>query len=292
MNTIKIALVQHSSPVGSTKENLDTTVILAQQAHKAGVKLVCFPELNITGHAGHPDMVNDAEEVPGGASCERLIKLARELDMYICAGIAEKEKGIHYNTMFIAGPHGYVGKQRKVHLSRDEYFYFRAGTNMPLFDLSFSKVGIIICYDNEVPEVSRCLAVKGAEFVLCPHAARFGDWPDNLREREKAVEDQKSHWKLVHSCRAYDNGFFVALCNTAGRSAETIEGVESNHAGGCMVFDPDGSLIAESKNTDITDEMVTAELDIQKVAGRRKKPCFNLQTRKPEVFTVLTEPTG
>jgi len=194
--------------------------------------------------------------------------------------------------MFIAGPQGYVGKQRKVHLSRDEYFYFRTGTNMPLFDLSFAKVGIIICYDNEVPEVSRCLAVKGAELVLCPHAARFGDWQDNVGEREKAVKDQKSHWKLVHSCRAYDNGFFIALCNTAGKSAENIEGVESNHAGGCIVFDPDGMLIAESKSTDIVHEIVTAELNMQKVADRRKEPCFNLQTRKPEVFTVLTEPTG
>ena len=291
METFILALVQHGSPVGSTEKNLDVTVFRARKAKEAGASLVCFPELNITGHAGHADMVRDAEEVPGGPSCERLIKLAQELDMYICAGIAESERGIHYNTMFLTGPSGYIGKQRKVHLSRDEYFYFRAGTKMPLFDLPFARVGIIICYDNEVPEVSRCFAVQGAELVLCPHAARFGEWSDDVKKRENAVKEQKSHWKLVHSCRAYDNGFFAALCNTAGRSAESIEGIEANHAGVCMVFDPDGKLIAESKSTDISDEMVVITIDLNKVTDRRREACFNLQTRKPEVFTVLTEPT-
>ena len=106
METFILALVQHDSPVGITDKNLDTTILWAHKARKAGASLVCFPELNITGHAGHADLVRDAEEVPGGSSCKRLIKLAEELDMYICAGIAEHERGIHYNTMFIVGPQG------------------------------------------------------------------------------------------------------------------------------------------------------------------------------------------
>ena len=102
----------------------------------------------------------------------RLERVAAEEKICICAGIAEDDRGIHYNTQFIVGPEGYVGKQRKVHPSQDEYFYFRGGTELPVFDLPFARVGIVICYDNLLPEVPRCLAVAGAELLLSPHAAR------------------------------------------------------------------------------------------------------------------------
>ena len=291
MESFTIALIQQDSPVGKKDSNIEQTIIWSEKAKAVGASIACFPELNITGHAGHPLMVGEAEDVPDGPSCTKLVELSGELDMYICAGLAECDKGIHYNTYFIAGPEGYIGKQRKVHLSRDEYFYFRAGTKLPVFDLSFVRTGIAICYDNEVPEISRCFAVNGAELLLCPHAARFGSWPNGVYGREKAVREQKDHWRLVHSCRSYDNGVYVALCNTAGNSSELIEDVEANHAGCCMVFDPYGKLIAESKSSDIAEEMVVASLDPKPLHDRRTEPCFNLQTRKPEVFGVLSEQT-
>ncbi len=292
MKDFKIALVQHSSPVGKKKENLEAAVSWARKAEKKGASLVLFPELNITGHAGDPAMVKDAEAVPGGPSVEALSELARELDIHVCAGVAEDDRGIHYNTQFIVGPGGYVGKQRKVHLSNDEYFYFRGGTGLPVFDLSLARVGIIICYDNGFPEVSRCLAVKGAELLLCPHAARFGRWPAAPAGRKKVVRSHKASWKLIQQARACDNGVYVALCNTAGRSAGKLRGVEANHAGGCMVFDPRGKAVAESGAKDIREEMIVVELRGEAVAERRGGRCFNLQTRRPEVFGALVEPTA
>lgn len=53
-------------------------------------------------------MVILAENVPGGESIKKLEDLAYDLKIFICAGIAEKDKGIHYNTQFIVGPEGYV----------------------------------------------------------------------------------------------------------------------------------------------------------------------------------------
>jgi predicted amidohydrolase len=211
------------------------------------------------------------------------------LDLYICAGIAEDDRGIHYNTQFIVGPEGYLGKQRKVHLSRDEHYYFRGGTAVPVIELPMARVGIVICYDNLFPELSRCLAVQGAELLLCVHAARFGKWPRDAKGRRKAVENQRRSWRLIHSCRAYDNGCYVALCNMVGQGG--VPGVEANHAGVCMVFGPGGELVAESRSKDIAEEMLVVELDSGKVAERRREPCFNLQTRRPEVFSVLSQPT-
>ena len=293
MKDFKIALVQHGSPVRAREKSLAQTIAWTKKAKKKGSAFVLFPELNITGHAGHPAMVGEAEPVPGGPSVQALCELAAEIDIYICAGIAEDEQGIHYNTQFIVGPEGYVGKQRKVHLSADEYFFFRGGTLLPVFDLPFARLGVIICYDNSLPEIARCLAVDGAELLCCPHAARSGKWsmPKDAAGRRERVKARKANWRKVHSCRAYENGCYVALCNTAGRSAMGLKGVEANHAGGCMALDPNGNVIAESRSRDVRDEMVVVELQAGAVAARRRQSCFNLQTRRPEVFGALVRPT-
>ena len=291
MESFKIALVAHESPIRSTERNLDTTFRWIKKTRKAGAAFVVLPELGITGHAGHSAMVETAEPVPDGPSVQALIGLARDLNIHISAGIAEDDRGIHYNTQFIVGPEGYVGKQRKVHLSADEYFFFRGGTSLPVHDLPFARVGMIICYDNGFPEIARCLAVDGAELILSPHAARFGKWPSTLAGRRKVVRGIKNQWTRVHACRAYDNGVYVAVCNTAGRSAVGLKGVEANHGGCCMVFDPNGETAAQSRTTDIKPEMVVARLDGDRVAARRRQSCFNLQTRKPEAFASLTRPT-
>ncbi len=289
MNSFILALVQHASPVGKRKANFNATVSWIEKAAAKGAHLICLPELGITGHAGHSSMVDGAEPVPGGPSVTELVTVSEKLGIYICAGIAEDDLGIHYNTQFVVGPNGYWGKQRKIHLSGDEYFFFKGGSAMPVFDLPFVRLGIVICYDNNMPEPARCLAVKGAELILAPHAARFGNWPKNPADRRRAVKGMKEGWSQVHRCRALDNGTYVGVCNTAGRSATGIKGVEANHAGGCMVFDPQGNVIASSKSRDIKDEMIVVELDSSPVTEARKRKCFNLQTRRPEVFGALTE---
>lgn len=291
MQDFNIALVQQHSPVGCKADNLAHTIEWIRRAKEQGAKLVCLPELNITGHAGHPAMVMEAEAVPEGPSVQALLRVARELEIYVCAGIAEDDRGLHYNTQFLVGPEGFIGKQRKVHLSGDEYFFFRHGTALPVFELPIARIGIIICYDNLFPEISRCLAVKGAELILAPHAARFGEWPGDEEGRRQAVRRNKDHWRLVHRCRAYDNGCYVALCNAVGRAALNLEGVEANHAGGCMVIAPTGEVVAESRSLDIEEEMIVAALEGEAVARPRRSKCFNLQTRRPEVFKAICEPT-
>jgi len=290
MRDFKIALIQQESVVLKKDRNFAATVAWTKRAGKAGASLVCFPELNITGHAGDPAMVMQAEPVPGGESVDALCALARELDVFISAGIAEDDRGIHYNTQFVVGPEGYVGKQRKAHLSADEYFYFRGGAALPVFDLPMARVGVVICYDNGMPEIARCLAVKGAELIFCPHAARFGKWPGTAAGRRRAVARHMAQWRMVHRCRAYDNGCYVALCNAVGRAAVGIRGVEANHAGGCMVVDPQGTVVAESRARDVREEMIVVSLKAEPVAAQRRRRCFNLQTRRPEVFAALAEP--
>jgi predicted amidohydrolase len=291
MKDLRLALIQQSSPLGRKEKNLDAAESWARKAAAKDAHLVCFPELNITGHGGDPLMIRGAEAVPDGPAFLRLAELARDLSIFICAGIAEAERGAVYNTQFVVGPGGFVGKQRKVHLSRDEYFYFRAGSTLDVLELPFARVGIAICFDNEIPEVSRTLAVSGAEVLLCPHAARFGKWPKDAAGRRKAVRDRKNHWKTQHPVRARDNGAYVALCDAVGRSAIGLNGCMANHAGGCMAFGPDGKLIAESRARDIVEEMLVVDLKAESLEKVRCSSCFNLRVRRIEAFAPLTQPT-
>jgi predicted amidohydrolase len=52
----------------------------------------------------------------------------------------------------LVGPSGYIGKQRKIHLSRDEVLYYKGGREMNVFDIGKCKVGTSICYDNSSPK--------------------------------------------------------------------------------------------------------------------------------------------
>lgn len=292
MKDFKIAIVQHASPLGKKCQNLETTRLWARRAKKAGADLVVFPELSITGHGGHVSMIRQAEAVPDGESCRAVMDLARDLDLFICAGIAELDRETQYNCQFIVGPDGFVGKQRKVHLSGDEYFYFRHGTDLPVFELPFAKIGIVICYDNLLPEVARTQAVRGAEVSLGVHAARVGKWPATLKERRRTMGYWLAQWRLLHPARAYDNGCYVCLNNTVGQSARGIRGVEANHLGGLMVYGPDGALVAENDAIRLKEEMLVVPLKAAAVHQRRTAECFNLRVRRPESFGPLTEPTG
>jgi len=95
---------------------------------------------------------------------------------------------------------------------------------------------------------------------------------------------------MTHRSRANDNGVFIALANAAGRAAMGIRGVEANHAGGCLIIDPFGEIVAESKRKDIGPEMIMAQLK-GKLVKEKRRPGFNLQVRKPEFFKVLSEIT-
>ena len=67
------------------------------------------------------------------------------------------------------------GPITKTHLWAGERFWFRAGDRYPVFHMDFGTVGLMICYDGGFPEVSRILALSGAELILCPSAFPIRD---------------------------------------------------------------------------------------------------------------------
>src|SRR5438105_15302764 len=139
METIRVAAVSMNSLLGQTERNLATIAQWCEEATREKAELVLFPELVVHGHCT-PNTWELAEPVPG-PSTERLAQLAKKYRLFLCAGLSEKERDIVYNTVALVGPDGYIGKQRKLHMSRDEGLFYKGGKDIKVFDIGKCKVG-------------------------------------------------------------------------------------------------------------------------------------------------------
>jgi predicted amidohydrolase len=260
------------------------------QAADAKAEFVLFPELVIHGHCT-PATWELAEPVSDGPSIARLVEIAKRHRLLLCAGMSEKERDIVYNTQVVVGPDGYIGKQRKLHLSRDETFYYKGGREIPVFDVGPFKVGIVICYDNQFPEIARVLALRGAEVILMPHAGRFKLW-DDTPESQASARRFSHNFLKKYALRARENACFAVLADQVGRAGFVDHWPrdsenQPHHAGAALIWGPDGELLASTQEERIREEMILATLDARLLAQERALANYMLRTRRPELFGEL-----
>ena len=290
MQTTRVAAVSMNGLLGEPQRVLSAIEGWCQRAAAAGADLVLFPELVVHGHCT-PNTWELAEPVPEGPAARSLIELARRHRLMLSVGLSEKEHDIVYNTQMLAGPDGYVGKQRKLHLSRDEVNYYKGGKDIHVFDIGRCKVGMIICYDNQFPEVARIMALRGADVLLMPHAARFKPWPDTP-EGEAAARHHSHAFVAVYALRARENACFAVLTDQAGR-AGTLNFYpadhenQPHHAGVALIWGPGGELLASTQQERVQEEMIVADLEPIRLARERCLANYTLRTRRPELFGEL-----
>ena len=170
------------------KSTLDNCRQLAPFVEKAAAKradLVVFGECITTMNNGL-DHVSGAEAIPGPAT-KYLASLSDKHDLYLVTSLFEKDGHKVYNTAVMLGPDGeLVGTYRKLCLARGEYRKGIApGSDFPVFDTRFGKVGMMICFDVHMPEVARGIAANGAEVIAMPI---MGGHPALAKAR--AIENQ------------------------------------------------------------------------------------------------------
>ena len=290
MRTTRVAAVSMNGWLGEPDKVLRAIDAWCAQAAAERAEVVLFPELVVHGHCT-PNTWELAEAVPDGPSVARLVQSARRHRVVLCAGLSEKERDIVYNTQVLVGPDGYLGKQRKLHLSRDEVFHYKGGRDLPVFDIGSCKVGIVICYDNQFPEVARVLALRGADLILMPHAGRFKLW-DDTPESEAAARHYSHHFLKKYALRARENACFAMLTDQVGRAGYVDlwprdSENQPHHAGAALIWGPDGELIASTQEERIREEMIVATLDAALLARERSLANYMLRTRRPELFGEL-----
>ncbi|MFG0331763.1 MAG: carbon-nitrogen hydrolase family protein [Maioricimonas sp. JB049] len=166
---VRLATVHHRPVKGTTAaEKREQFAPLIEQAADRKADLVVLPE-TLTFYGTGRTYAECAEPIPG-PSTEYFGKLAKAHDLYIVAGLLERDRHLVYNVSVLLGPDGaIVGKYRKVTLPRGEIEGgLMPGHEYPVFETRFGKVGMMICYDGFFPEVARELSNRGAEVIAWP----------------------------------------------------------------------------------------------------------------------------
>jgi predicted amidohydrolase len=163
------------------------------------------------------------------------------------------------------------------------------------------RVGILICWDNNLVENARITALKGADILLAPHQTggcnsrspnamglidpqlwynRKND-PESIRAEMQGKKGRE--WLLRWlPARAHDNGMFLIFSNGVGVDSGEVR------TGNAMVLSPYGEIISETDHVD--DDMIIAVLkadELKMCTGRRW-----IRGRRPELYQPLTQPLG
>lgn len=260
------------------KTNLKNALKHIEASAKAGAKILVLPEIFTMGYSylteRKTEYFDEAEPIPGPTT-RAIGEKAKEHELYIVTPIFEKRgPGRYYNSAALIGPDGQViGKYSKTHIPLSgggalEKYYFRPGSEFPVFETDVGNIGIIICYDRLFPETFRILALKGADLILVP-ATIFP------RPEPTVSED----WTFVARTRAVENGVFAVFVNRAGEEAGL------HYFGHSLIVNPNGTILAQS---DFKEGILTANIDLDEVDTCRRRRVYT-RDRRPEIYSKLTE---
>lgn len=166
---VRLATVHFQPQAGKTPaDKCRLFAPLIADAAQQHADLVVLPE-TLTYYGTGLSMVDCAEPIPG-PSTKYFSELSKQHNLYLVAGLVERDQHLVYNVAVLLGPDGeIVGKYRKVCLPRGEIEEgIQPGKDYPVFETRFGKVGMMVCYDGFFPEVARELSNRGAEVIAWP----------------------------------------------------------------------------------------------------------------------------
>lgn len=263
---MRIGYVQSHPALGAVEENIRA---LDRLIAKAGaVELLVLPELCSTGYrfTSRQQAFDLSETVSESRYLRFLADRCARQSMHIVTGFNEREGDRLYNSAALVGPKGVSGVYRKLHLFLDEKDIFEPGNvGLPIFDIGTCKLGMLICFDWQFPEVWRILALKGAD-IICH--------PSNLVLPglcQKAIP--------VH---AVCNRVFVVTANRIGTEGDlTFTGLST-------IADPKSNILIQAS----ADREETGVVEIDLALARNKqitRKNHSFEDRRPGEYGLLIE---
>ncbi len=220
---IKVAIAQIDIVSGDKDANLNKIEDYAARAARKKADIVCFPEYFTTG--GIFNRFGELAEIIPGKTTKKLGKIAKQNNISIVGSVVEKENNTLYNTgIFIDSKGEIAGKHRKIHLFLDEKNAVDRGKTCGCMSTDYGRLGMMVCYDTIFPEVSRQLAVRGAEIIFIP-----ANWPRPF----------SAQWKIASSARALDNQVWTVAVNRCGADSQF------NYFGNSRIVSPYGEAVVE-----------------------------------------------
>ena len=268
---MKLALIQQAAGP-DRKANVQTGIELAKKAAAAGAKLICFAELAFDQF--YPQKPADADSLQvavaiPGPETEAFSEIAREHQCVIVLNLFERCGEQTFDSSPVIDTDGKIlGVTRMIHITDYPCFheqgYYTPGDNgVPVYETAIGKIGVAICYDRHFPEYMRALGVAGADLVVVPQAGAVDEWPEGLYEAEMRVA-------------AFQNGYYVALCNRVGQE-ECL-----TFAGESFVCDARGEVIGRAAKE--ANDILYCDAEFSELSESHARKLF-LQHRRPELYS-------
>ena len=273
---MRVAVAQIEPKLAEKERNLDVCLARQDEASEQGAEQLVLPECAIPGYVydSADEAFPYAEEIPGPSTVV-LEDACRRLGTHVVCGLIERDGDRLHNAAVLVGPDGLVGSYRKSHLpflGIDRFVV--PGDELPVFETPIGRIGVEICYDLRFPEVTRSLALAGADIVVLPTT-----WP--LAAAANA--------ELLAPARAFENRIFLLVSNRVGRE-RTAE-----FCGRSQIVDPAGTRLAE---TDATSQaLLVAEIDVHFARNKSIVPAPGeyemhlFDHRRPDLYGALVEET-
>jgi predicted amidohydrolase len=272
---MRVGIVQANPQLGDVEGNLRRAVESLEAAASAGCSLVAFPECAFTGYMldSEEETRALAEPVPGPTT-ELLASACKRLGIHCVAGMLELDGALLRNTAVLVGPDGLVGSYRKSHVAciGADCFTTPGGGDYEVFETQAGRIGLQICYDWRFPEITRVLALRGADLVVNP------------TNSPSAARDLADY---LPRARATENAVYFLLANRVG----TERGV--TFFGRSQVVDPLGNVLAVSE--DGREELLVADVDLDLARQKTKQPGDGRYAvrlwadRRPELYGALLD---
>ncbi|MDX6473701.1 MAG: hypothetical protein QOK22_2517 [Gaiellaceae bacterium] len=271
---MRAGIVQSDPQLGDLEGNLRRCLERLDEAAAAGCGLVVFPECALSGY-----MFDDAEsampaaiDVPG-VETDVLLAACAKHGLHCVIGVLERRGETLLNTALLLGPHGLVGAYRKSHIAciGVDRFTEPGADDYAVYDTPVGRIGLQICYDWRFPEITRVLALAGAEIVA---------HPTNSPAAARELAD------YVPRTRAVENAVYFLTANRVG-----VEG-GATFFGCSQVVDPLGSVVALADDSNET--LLVAELDLELAREKTKEPGEGqyavrlFADRRPELYGALS----
>ncbi len=198
------AVAQIDPKLGEKERNLELCLARMEEAAALGASILVLPECAIPGYMwdSADEAMPFAEEIPG-PSTEALERTCRRLGIHVVCGLLERDGDSLRNAAVLVGPEGLVGTYRKTHLpflGVDRFVV--PGDELPVWETPLGRIGVEICYDLRFPEVTRALALAGADIVAHPT-----NFPVAARVQTE----------LITVARAAENRVYLLTANRVGK---------------------------------------------------------------------------
>jgi predicted amidohydrolase len=270
---MQVAVAQTQPRLGENERNLEAGLARFDEAVAAGAELLVLPECAIPGYMFESldEAMPFAEEIPGPTT-EALEEACRHLGAHVVCGLLEREGDVLYNAAVLVGPDGLIGSYRKTHLPFLGIDRFTTpGDELPVFDTPLGRIGLEICYDLRFPEVTRTLALRGAEIVA---------HPTNFPMAAKVQTE------VITLARAAENRIYLLTANRVGKERW------GEFCGWSQIVDPFGKRLAEADETE--EKLLVADIDLEKARDKDyvipgEYELYLFGDRRPGLYGALVE---